>query len=33
MVFKWLENHKDELLENWELAHSGVQLRKILPLV
>ncbi len=32
MIFDWLEIHKDELMEDWELAQKGEQLNKIEPL-
>ncbi len=31
-VLEWYELHKDELLEDWELARQGKQLKKIQPL-
>ncbi|GJQ59150.1 MAG: DUF4160 domain-containing protein [Candidatus Scalindua sp. AMX11] len=33
MLFEWSEIHKDELMENWELARNRKQLNKIEPLV
>ena len=32
LVLKWLNLHKEELLEDWELAVSGKPLKKIKPL-
>ena len=32
-VLAWGEMHKDELLENWELAKARQVLKKIIPLV
>ena len=32
LVFEWLELHKDELLENWQLAEEKKPLKKIAPL-
>lgn len=32
LIFKWLDLHKAELLENWELSLSRQQLNKINPL-
>lgn len=32
MIFDWLELHRSELLEDWELAQKGESLRKIEPL-
>ncbi len=32
MVFEWLEIHRDELMNNWELAQKGKPLQKIEPL-
>lgn len=32
MVFDWLETHRDELLEDWELAQKGEVLKRIEPL-
>ena len=32
LIFEWMEIHKNELLENWELAVKGEQLNKIEPL-
>lgn len=31
-VLEWLELHKDELLENWQLAEEKKPLKKIAPL-
>ncbi len=32
LVFEWMELHKNELLENWELAQNGELPKKIEPL-
>jgi hypothetical protein len=32
LVLEWLELHKDELLENWQLAEENKPLKKIAPL-
>ena len=32
LVFEWMEIHKQELLEDWELAKAGKPLNKIEPL-
>jgi hypothetical protein len=32
LVIEWLELHKDELLENWQLAEEKKPLKKIAPL-
>jgi len=32
MIFEWLENHRQELLIDWELAQKGDALMKIEPL-
>jgi hypothetical protein len=32
LVLEWNALHKDELLENWELARQGRPLRRIAPL-
>lgn len=32
LVLAWLEIHQEELLANWELAKSGIELFKIEPL-
>lgn len=32
LVLEWLELHKDELLENWQLAKEKKPLNKIAPL-
>jgi len=29
MIFEWLEIHRDELLNNWNLAQNGNILHKI----
>lgn len=32
MVLEWLEDHRKELMENWEKAQKGEPLSKIEPL-
>lgn len=32
LVLEWLEMHKDELYENWQLAEQGKPLKGIAPL-
>ena len=32
MILEWLDLHREELMENWELAQTGAVLRKIEPL-
>ncbi len=32
MIFDWFENHKTELLENWNLARQHEPLKRIEPL-
>ena len=32
MILEWLEQHKEELMENWEKAQKGDPLEKIEPL-
>lgn len=32
LVFEWLEMHREELLENWDLAEDRRPLNKITPL-
>jgi hypothetical protein len=32
LVFEWMDLHKTELLENWELAQNGELPKKIEPL-
>jgi hypothetical protein len=32
LVFEWMDLHKSELLENWELAQNGELPKKIEPL-
>ena len=32
LVFEWLDLHKEELIENWELSHNDEPLKKIEPL-
>ena len=32
MIFDWLELHKEELMEDWDLAQKGEKLNKIEPL-
>ena len=31
MIFEWLDQHKIELIENWQLAQKGEMLKKIEP--
>jgi hypothetical protein len=33
LVLAWCEIHKDELMQNWELAKAGMSLNTINPLV
>ena len=33
IVLAWCEIHRDELMQNWELAKSGKPLNRISPLV
>ena len=33
LVYEWLDLHKEELMENWNLVRSGQKPRKISPLV
>lgn len=33
LVLEWAFEHRNELMENWELARGNRPLRKILPLV
>lgn len=33
LILAWCEIHKDELLQNWELATKKMELRNIQPLV
>ena len=33
LVMAWSEIHKDELMQNWELARSHESLNRILPLI
>lgn len=33
LVLEWAFDHRDELAENWELAQSGKEPKKIEPLV
>ena len=33
LILAWCEIHKDELLQNWELATKKMDLRNIAPLV
>jgi hypothetical protein len=33
MIFEWLEIHKSELLEDWQLAQDRKSLIKITPLI
>lgn len=32
MILEWLEQHKEELMDNWEKAQKGDPLKKIEPL-
>ncbi len=32
LIFEWLELHKDELMQNWQLARDHKALNKIAPL-
>lgn len=32
MVFEWLDQHRDELMDNWDRARNGETLEKITPL-
>ena len=32
LVFEWLELHKEEMLENWQLVEEKKPLKKIAPL-
>ena len=32
MILEWLEQHKEELMENWKKAQKGDPLKKIEPL-
>ena len=32
LVFEWMDIHKNEIMENWELAQMGKPLNKIEPL-
>jgi hypothetical protein len=32
LVKEWLRLHRDDLLENWDLAEGGQPLKKIAPL-
>jgi len=32
LVLEWAFEHRDELMENWELARRGKPLRKVPPL-
>ena len=32
MILEWLDDHRPELMENWELAQNGSPLKKIEPL-
>lgn len=31
-VFRWMEEHQDELQKNWELLQNGEEVQKIEPL-
>ncbi|MCL2512480.1 MAG: DUF4160 domain-containing protein [Oscillospiraceae bacterium] len=33
LILAWCEIHKDELMQNWELARSGKPLNRINPLI
>jgi hypothetical protein len=33
MLFAWSENHRDELLANWERAQAGLQLVSVAPFI
>ncbi len=33
MIFNWLDEHKEELLKDWELAQNSEPLIKISPLI
>jgi len=33
LIFEWMENHYNDLLEDWELAVKGEPLKKIEPLI
>lgn len=32
LVREWIDEHHDELLEDWELARRGLEMKKIEPL-
>lgn len=32
MILEWLDEHRAELMEDWELAQKGLPLNKIEPL-
>jgi len=32
LVYEWLDEHQDELLENWELSQNRIPLKNIEPL-
>lgn len=32
LIFEWMDLHRDELLEDWDLAQDGEPLKKIEPL-
>ena len=32
LIFEWMEMHRDQLMENWELAIKGEPLKSIEPL-
>ena len=32
LVLKWIDLHRDELMENWENAQKGLELTKLEPL-
>lgn len=32
LVLEWLDLHRDELVENWDLVHGGRPAKRIAPL-
>lgn len=32
LVYEWLDQHKDELMDNWKRIETGQELQKIKPL-
>jgi len=32
LLLKWIELHKDELMDNWDAASNGFPIKKIKPL-